>query len=123
MSARPKVKGDEQWMFFAGCEQPFDSGVSVETDIDKPNFMIDMYYEMLQDAEASTTTRLRVGRLLKELLDVKMHYTGVKLSDKDRKQIAAHTDVLKLLKDNGIDIGGLPPVSSDLQLYNPLFVY
>ena len=37
-----------------------------------------------------------------------MHYTGVKLSDKDRKQIAAHTDVLKLLKDNGIDIGGTP---------------
>ena len=107
MSARLKVR-DEQWDALLSGEQPFDSGVSVETDIDKLNFMIDMYYEMLQDAEASTTTRLRVGRLLKELLDVKMHYTGVKLSDKDRKQIAAHTDVLKLLKDNGIDIGGTP---------------
>ena len=106
MSARSKVR-DAQWEALLAGEQPFDSGTSSETDIDILNYMIEMYYGMLKDETASTTTRLRVGRLLKELLDVKMHYTGVKLSDKDRKHIAQHTDALRLLKENGINIGGI----------------
>jgi len=73
-----------------------------ELDVEKINFMIDLFYEELKK-EGMEKNRVSYGKMVKELLDLKFKYLGVNKGDAEKEK-TDEVKIRKRLMESGVNL-------------------
>lgn len=66
--------------------------------------MIDQYWTMFNAPEIRPLEKVRVGRILKETIDVRLKYSMEDKGDKEEKRRRDYDEVRQMLRDSGVSI-------------------
>jgi len=96
---------DWDQIFATGIE-PVEPEVSskVSSTLDILDQMIDQYWEMFNSKEIRPLEKVRIGRILKETIDVRLKYSMDSKGDKQEKKTRDYSDVKEMLKKAGVQI-------------------
>lgn len=78
--------------------------VKTDMDVEKINFMIDMFFSMLKEDDMDKN-KISNGKMVKELLDLKFKYLGVGKKEGEVERVNEEK-IRKRLMESGLNLKG-----------------